>query len=154
MAGRVLERADYDYISNYRFHFMIGSGGESNTIGFSRVSGLSLEQSFEEVHEGGVNDRVHLFASPNAVAGTLVLERGAMSSETKLLQLRPGVFVGGCTITAMRKGKGAVVYEVDNAIISKWEIGELDAMGNSILVHKMEIKYYGLKVTANPQYGY
>lgn len=129
---------DHPYISNVQFFLRLGQ----YIISCARISNLSMVQEVEEVQEGGNNDAPLLFFAPSKKTEVLTVER-AMIQDEMTKQLKVGV--------GIKQGEVVIVhgdYEFrnlffSNAIITKCEYGNLDAMGREVLLEKLEIKHGG-----------
>lgn len=129
-----------DPLAAYTFHVWLGN----LPFGFSKVSGLSREIETTVYQEGGVNDRVHVLRGPVKTSGILRMERGAYAGE-----YFPFYLVGERLMQPMRievrspeflhlLGK---FYTVTGLIVKKWEVGEMDAQQNMLLIDRFELSY-------------
>lgn len=135
-----------DPMGAYRFLVFIGN----QEYGFSKISGLRRERENFTIQEGGLNDRVHILPGPAKNGGTIRLERGVYTGE-----LLPFYMVGepiGDSMTvelwddqSEHKGKKKI-YRLTGLVVRAWEVGELDASQNQILVDRMELDYEFLHV--------
>lgn len=131
-----------DLLINYDFIIYLGE----DSYGFSKVSNLSMELEYESVGEGGRNLSPLLFIKPKGKQDVLSLERGVrLGSEGVSLTLSTGARIAGGIIATLKGGDPALVYTFDEGLVTKVEIGNLDAMGRDILIEKMEIAHTGLK---------
>lgn len=141
-----------DPLAAYTFRVWIGQ----TEYGFSKVSGLSRESEAVIYQEGGLNNRVHVLPGIVKNPGVLRLERGAYVgkefpfylagerlSETLRIDIRPplppkkkGEQKG--QTAAKPKGK---VYALTGLWVKKWEVGELDALQNTLLIDRFELNY-------------
>lgn len=137
--------ADQDnLLANNRFLVSIGP----ILLSFAKVTNLSHEVETEAVSEGGSNWAPEILVKPKTGTDKLILERGLQkgvgaSLVKKTLALGNEVSV----VTIMVKGADkniAKIYAFDKGMVTKWEIGELDAMGGGILIHRLEITHSGL----------
>lgn len=131
-----------DLLTNYDFIVYLGE----NSYGFSKVSNLSAELEYESVGEGGRNLSPLLFVKPKGKQDVLSLERGVrLTPEGVSLTLDTGTHIEGGIISTLMGGDPALVYTFDEGLVTKVELGNLDAMGRDILIEKMEIAHTGLK---------
>jgi phage tail-like protein len=117
--------------------------------GFSEVTGLQAETEFEEVREGGVNDRIHKIPKATKYS-SLILKRGMTNGDTLwkwyqdaimgLIQRR-SVFV----ILLDEVGGEAWRWCFLEAYPAKWVGPDLKADGSSIAVETMELAHEGIK---------
>lgn len=138
-----------DPLAAYTFRIWIGD----TEFGFSKVSGLSREAEATIYQEGGLNDRVHVLRGSVKNPGLLRLERGAYAgtyfpfylagerlSQTLRIDIRPP----GSSRQNPQKGK---VYALTGLLVKKWEVGELDALQNTLLIDRFELNYEYLYVS-------
>lgn len=132
-----------DPIPGYRFIVFFNG----LLMGFQKVSGISREVETEIYQEGGLNTRVHVF--PKACAGEhlLCLEKGTYSGIEHPFSLVGIAFDGILNLTVMDNlGRPLKSYFFTGLIIKKWEIGDLSAEQNSILIDRFEISYEDFQV--------
>lgn len=127
------------------FRFLVLTGGES--ICFSKISGIEITMEQEEIFEGGKNGGPHILFSPHKKNPPLVLERGILPNNSWLSKLRPGMRLGTWLQVVLLDEQGNPMertFGIDDGTVVKWEISGLDALGNSIVVEKMEIAHDGI----------
>lgn len=132
-------------LAAYQFHIRIGE----QEFGFSRISGLQREGETFRYQEGGLNERVHILPGPARYGGVLRLERGAYFGE-----YFPFYLAGerlGCPVTVEvwtehPEAKPAKVYTLTGVVVKKWEVGELDAIQNAILIDRFELGYENIAI--------
>lgn len=140
------------YMSNYRFRVLLGTvpGYNPEVISFARASGLEMSLDYEELAEGGVNEGPHILNSPSKKNGTLVLERGVAQKKGWMARMKPGLHLGTWLRVMLMDGQGKKIlrtYEIEDGVVTRWELSPLDAMGHEILIEKVEIQYRGLKLS-------
>ena len=114
-------------------------------LSFARVSGIGGSQEFETYSEGGAG--VVILPKPKTTAGTLTFERGVTTEEwAGSACFTPGVAVSGVEISVIKNGVAIQSYEVENAMITAWELGELNAIASGVLIKKFTLSHNGLKV--------
>lgn len=136
-----------DPLAAYQFHVRVGQ----TELGFSRVAGLQRTRDTFTYQEGGLNDRVHLLPGPVKTAGTLRLERGAYFGEYfpfYLVGERLDMPVTVEVWAERPRPMPAKTYTLTGVVVQKWEVGDLDAMQNALLIDKFELGYEYLAVTA------
>lgn len=113
---------------------------------FSSVTNISDSMEVEVVQEGGVNLHPQMLWKPKTKLETIVLERGIQIGAGGLQDrlLTTGMTVLVVTIMVMNRKEVSKVYFFDEGIITKWEVGNLNAMGKDILIRKVEITHTGL----------
>lgn len=131
-------------LANNRFLMTVGPV----LLSFARITNISHALETEQIQEGGCNWAPEVLIKPASRAETIVLERGiqtgaASVAAEKLLGL--GNYILAATIMVMGPG-GTVskVYGFEEGMVTKWEVGGLDAMGKDILIRKLEISHSGL----------
>lgn len=131
------------WLTNHQFSVCIQGG----TYGFARVSNIAQEQEYDSVQEGGRNWCPLLFPKPKSKHDVLTLEKGIQAAKpnSKARRLQVGDVLKEIVIT-VGTGKDAYLhYTFDEGIVTKIELGELDAMGHEILIRKVEIAHTGLR---------
>lgn len=130
------------FLTNHQFTVKIGS----NSYGFAKVSNLVQEQEYDSIQEGGRNWSPVFFRKPKSKFDTLVLEKGVKAtapvSGAKLMEV--GMKLSTVIIT-IGGDDAYLCYSFDKGIVTKLELDNLDAMGNSVLIRKVEIAHTGLK---------
>lgn len=127
-------------VANNRFIVTLGT----MTYSFSKVTNISNSLELETVPEGGYNDSPRFFPRQKTKAETLVLERGVQAGDRQGTELKVGMHVYIAIIMVMNEGKAAKTYSFEEGIVTKWEVGGLEAVGKQILVEKVEIAHTGL----------
>lgn len=129
----------YPYAVNSQFSLKIGD----YTIKCSRISNLSIASEIEEVPEGGNSLYPNIFTGASKKADVLVIER-AFIEDRVAGAFYPGVYVGESTISIIRNGEVYKELGFDEGMVTKCEFSDLDAMGNEVLIQKIEIAHTGL----------
>lgn len=131
-----------ELLTNQDFVVYIGK----SSFGFSKISNISAELEYESIGEGGRNTSLLFFRKPRSKLDVLTLEKGVRNtSQGVKMSLNTGGRVTGLIIGIKKAGKLVLSYTFDEGIITKVELGNLDAMGHEILIKKMEIAHTGLK---------
>lgn len=125
-------------VSGYQFQVLINQ----KSISFSKVQNLVMEQEYEQVQEGGTNDRVLLFRAPKAQADVLRLERGVWSGEAP--KLVPGQRLRNLTILVLRNRLPVKIYAIDAGVVKSVTVSDLDALNGEVLIETMEILHTGM----------
>ncbi len=119
------------------------------SAGFSQVSGLDRDTTFEEYREGGVNDFVHKLASVTKYPN-LTLKRG-LTFHTDLWDWYQKVVDGIVerkTITVVlidELGLPAWSWEIEGAYPVKWTGPALDASTNTVAAEAVEFAHQGFR---------
>lgn len=112
---------------------------------FAKVTNLTGSIELETIQEGGYNDSPRFLYKARDKTDTLVLERGLQRNRiASEMLLKTGIPVNVATIMVLHNGGVAKTYGFEYGIITKWDVGELDARGKEILIRKLEISHTGL----------
>lgn len=125
--------------------FLVAIGRE--LYSFTKVSNLSDVYELETLQQGGINQYPEFLTKQKGKGETLILERGVQKEKVKQSKedkLQPGTRVSAVTIIVLDHGRIGRCYSFDYGVITKKEVSPLDAMGNSILIDKLEITHSGL----------
>lgn len=155
--GETKMAAQDQYAADFRFLVMAGQAPdaraqvtEEQRMRFSKVSGLEASMEYEELMEGGKNEAPHILMIPHKKHAPLVLEHGIIPAESRFARLKPGMRLGTWLTIILLDAKGQLTarrFWITDGIVTKREIGNLDAMGNSILVERFEIIHDGILYT-------
>ena len=132
-----------DILLNNRFLVAIGK----DLYSFSRITNLSGSLEYEAYQEGGYNDYPRLLRKPKTNMETIVFEKGmyvTSGNTTTERNLAVGKPVKAVVIMVLNGKEVLKHYYFQHGVITKWEAGELDAMGNRVLIRKVEITHDGL----------
>lgn len=129
-----------ELVANNRFVVTLGL----LTYSFSKVTNISNSMELETVPEGGYNDSPRFFPKQKTKVETLVLERGVQTGQRLGTDLKVGMHVYIAIIMVMNGGKVAKTYSFEEGIVTKWEVGGLEAVGKQLLLKKVEITHTGL----------
>ena len=134
------------------FYFKVEVAGISDTSdnSFKEVSGLTIEMGSEKLTEGGVNN--YTLELPTQVSSSnLVLKRGTLSKKSALIKWieasinsdysKPLELKNIIVKLFNEKGKPLITWTFNNARPVKYQVSDLDAMKNEILVETMEFSY-------------
>ena len=116
-------------------------------LGFQKVSGLNREVETEVYHEGGLNTKVHVF--PKACGGEQVLrmEKGTYGGVEHPFSLVGERLDGALNLIVMDNfGVPLKSYLFMGLIVKKWEVGELSAEQNGLLIDRFEVSYEEFEV--------
>lgn len=130
-------------LTTNRFIVVLGN----NQYSFSKVTNIADKIDLEMVEEGGWNASPRLLVRPKNHVETLVLERGVPKTQAALdasIDLKVGVRIYMGIIMVLDGKKVAKAYGFEEGIITKWEAGELDAVGKTIWIEKLELSHTGL----------
>ena len=137
-------------LNNYKFIVEIGG---MYVGGFSDISGLNSELTYEEYAEGGLNDYVHRFPSRKK-SGHITLKRGVTISsflwdwynDTKIGHVE---LLSGTIIVQNRYGVPMQWYNIYDAFPVKWVGPELNANQAGVAFESIELAHGGFQSMMN-----
>ena len=131
-----------DMIGNNQFRVAIGPA----VFSFSKVTNLSDTVEYEPYQEGGFNDYPRLLKTPKTKMETLILEKGIRVGvkDVSMMALTTGVWVTAVVIMVMKHNRVVKSYFFEQGVITQWELGDLNALGNEILIKRVVITHNGL----------
>jgi len=135
-----------DPLAAFQFQVVLGK----ETYGFSKLSGLQRERNITTYQEGGLNGYVHLFPGPAKSGGTLKLERGAYAGENFPFYLTGERLSIPMRVEVWNPSKRQQIdkcYTLTGLIVKRWEVGELDALQNALLIDRFELDYEEISVS-------
>jgi len=137
-----------DYYPPWGFHYRVefGVSRNKNDVRFQMVSGLTVEYDMEEYKEGGENRFTHKLPVRTKYSD-LVLKRG-MLTESEVIDwffraLRDREFQPtDLNIVLMNeKSEPLRTWKIAHAIPKKWQVSDLNASENSLVIETMELSY-------------
>lgn len=132
-------------VSNYRFKVLI----DNNVVSFAKVSGLNMELETEMISEGGHNGAGYIAVVPTKGAKTLRLQSGVLKNANSVMnKMRPGIYLRqGLVIMLLdNHGETEIKYVAERALVTKWEVSELDAQNGQVLINTFEVAYTQMKI--------
>jgi phage tail-like protein len=134
------------------FHFTVSWGGDN--IGFSEVSGLSVENQPIEYRDGLMSAKTLPLKRPGLrKAGNISLKRGIVAANNELYTWfnnfgEPNVTRRTLVITLLNdEGNPVFVWTIAEAWPVKCEGPGLKASGNEIAIETLELAHEGITVT-------
>ncbi len=134
------------------FHFTVSWGGDN--IGFSEVSGLSVENQPIEYRDGLMSAKTLPLKRPGLrKAGNISLKRGIVTANNDLYSWfnnfgEPNVTRRTLVITLLNdEGNPVFVWTISEAWPVKCEGPGLKASGNEIAIETLELAHEGITVT-------
>lgn len=131
------------------FHFLVevlGINPGANDMRFTEVGGLSVEVTTEEVPEGGENRFIQKY--PGMVRyPELVLKRGLMKDSGITDWIReslagPEIKPKNIDVKLLNdKHEPLMTWHVVNAFPTKWNVSDLNASNNAIVVESLHFYY-------------
>lgn len=116
------------------------------SFSFSKVSNIQDSLEYESISEGGVNGHPIILRKNKSKTETVLFEQGIQTGAGGLgmTMLTTGVPVYVVTIMVMRNKRISKIYCFEEGLITRWEVGSLDAMSKEIFIKKVEITHTGL----------
>jgi phage tail-like protein len=120
-------------------------------MSFSKIKNISRDIEVDVLKEGGVNDYVHVLQKQYTTPHKLVFEHGLCESSmlSMLTPLLVGKILPFSGTINVRDAKGETVSSYsfgEPIVLLKWEIGDLDALGNKVLIESLEVAHSGISV--------
>lgn len=125
---------------NYRFKVLI----DNQPVSFAKVTGLNMNVETEMISEGGHNGAGYILEVPTKSSNVMRLERGIYKKDTSILaKLRPGMYLnhGVVVMVLGLDGEIQIKYSAERAVVTRWEVSELNAENGQVLVSTFEIAY-------------
>ncbi len=131
---------DKSYTNNNKFIFC----GTGFTYSFSKISGISNSVEVDTIHEGGYNDGPIFLMKQKTKSDVIVLEQGIQRGVAGIVTLKIGMPIYAGMIMVLDGLIPDKVYAFESGIITKYEVGDLDALHKAVLIRKIEITHSGL----------
>ncbi|QLQ30515.1 MAG: phage tail protein [Candidatus Thiothrix singaporensis] len=137
-----------DYYPPWGFYYKVefSISKDRNDVRFQSVSGLSVEYDYDSFKEGGENRFEHKLPVRTKYAD-MVLKRG-MLTESSVINwfldaFRDRRFTPADlnVILMNEQGEPLRVWKVAHAIPKKWQVSDLNANDNAIVVETLELSY-------------
>ncbi len=137
-----------DYYPPWSFYYKVefSISKNKNDVRFQAVSGLTVEYDMEEFKEGGENRFTHKLPVRTKYAD-LVLKRGMLTDSEvtnwclKAFRDREFKPADLSVILMNEKGQPLRVWNVTHAIPKKWQVSDLNANDNSVVIETLELMY-------------
>lgn len=111
-------------------------------MGFQKISGIRRQVETESYQEGGDNIWMHVFPKSCGGEQLLRLEKGIYAGLTNPLCLAGQKIPGALTVMVTdNQGLPLKIYLFMELIVKAWEIGELSADQNGVLINRFEVSY-------------
>ncbi len=152
MAKVDLHRAG-GYYPPVSFHFKVEfiNVGNDNDVRFQSVSGLSLEQEVEAIKEGGQNLFEHKIPGRSKFSD-LTLKRGLLLDSDLIQWIKNALYDREYEPANMNihllneEHEPLMTWKVFKAWPKKWNVSDLNASENAVMVETMEIAYNYFKI--------
>lgn len=127
-----------DPLPGYRFIVSLNN----ILMGFQKITGMKSQIETETIREGGLNTRVHVLPKSCSAEQILRLEKGIYAGQINPLCLVGQKIPGVLNVMVMdNQRKPLKTYLFTELIVKSWEVGEMSADQNGILVDHFEISY-------------
>jgi phage tail-like protein len=133
-----------------KYHFTVDWGGSK--LGFSEVSGLSMELAVVEYRDGASPDQ-HTIKMPGIRKfSNLVLKRGVQKNDIEFYSWINTIRLNtverrDVTISLLNENHEPIlVWRVRNAWPCKYSVADLQANSNDVLIESIELAHEGLEV--------
>lgn len=132
-----------DPLPGYRFNVFLNE----LVLGFQKVTGISREIETEVYREGGLNTMVHVFPKCCSAERVLRMERGAYGGVSHPFCTVGERLEGNLNLMVL-DGLGSPVkkYLFMGLLAKRWEVGELSAEQNILLIDCFEVCYEDFEV--------
>lgn len=145
-----MANADYP-LTNYNFLLRLEG---SYDLPCKSISGISRENEYEYIQEGGVNDYVHIRRKPAQKPGTFQVEWYVGSSRINPLDIGTRCKLPVLLFVSRYPGefdKPKRVYTFTGCVVIAKEFGQMDAQRSELLTEKMTIAYEQLLCLDDPR---
>ena len=137
-----------DYYPPWGFYYRVefGISKDKNDARFQTVSGLSVEYDTEEYKEGGENRFTHKLPVRTKYSD-LVLKRGMLTDSEvinwffRAFRDRDFQPTDLNVILMNEKSEPLRTWQVAHAIPRKWQVSDLNASENSVVIETLELTY-------------
>lgn len=137
-----------DYYPPWGFYYRVEFGFSKNKddVRFQTVSGLSVEYDIEEYKEGGENRFTHKLPVRTKYAD-LVLKRGMLTGSEvfdwffRAFRDRDFKPTDLNIVLLNEKGEPLRTWKVAHAVPKKWQVSDLNASENSLVIETLELSY-------------
>lgn len=117
------------------------------TVSFSKITNVGSRIEYDTFIEGGHNDFPMYLPKPKKQPDTIIFEKGVHKGLTSNIfsSIKEGMKVKNVMIFVKNQGKTDRILYFDSGLVLSKEFSAFDALGNSVLIEKMEIAHTGLK---------
>ena len=137
-----------DYYPPWGFYYRVEFGFSKNKddVRFQTVSGLSVEYDMEEYKEGGESRFTHKLPVRTKYAD-LVLKRGMLTGSDvfdwffRAFRDRDFKPTDLNIVLLNEKGEPLRTWKVAHAVPRKWQVSDLNASENSLVIETLELSY-------------
>ncbi|OKB66624.1 phage tail protein [Serratia marcescens] len=125
-------------------------------IAFQRVSGLSRTLEVSQYREGGEN-ACNLWLAEQVNHGSLVLERGVMRSSLltqqfdRVLRRESTQWANVVIMLLNERSLPVTSWILSHALPVRWQMGDLDADSNQVLINTLELRYQDMRMLGRKQ---
>lgn len=135
------------------FYFTVNFTGNdlSSDTSFQSVGGISVEISYEDLAEGGVNERVYKLPTKISHSSNLVLKRGLTNTDSGLYKwlkkiMESNFYEPLCpkmlnVMLLDETGNPSKVWEIHDALPVKWSVDDFNSTENKVALETVELTY-------------
>lgn len=128
------------------YHFEVYIGGIR--LGFQKITNITVPAETEIIVEGGC-DYVHILPGPVQNANTMTFYKGSGTFDPFIFPFSLGqyidqtihIIVYGPTIFQALPRLPRKHYCIEGAIVTGWQLSDLDAESGEVLIESFEIQY-------------
>lgn len=116
-------------------------------ISFGKVTNIGAKIEYDTFVEGGHNDYPIYLKKPKTKPDTIIFEKGLHTGlgSNVFTKIEEGTKMKNIMIFVKHNGDTERIFYFDYGIILSKEFSAMDAMGNSVMIEKLEIAHSGLK---------
>ena len=134
-----------------KFHYQVQWGG--SRLGFTEVTGLSVENELIEYREGNSPEYSKIKMPGMQKYGNITLKRGTFKSDNEFYKWWNSKSLGkierrDLTVSLLNENHEPVItWQVLNAWPVKVQSSDLKADGNEVAIETMELAHEGIKIS-------
>lgn len=130
-------------LPGYRFTVSING----MLMGFQKISGIRRQIEIETYQEGGMNTRVHVFPKSCSGEQLLHMEKGIYAGIWNPFSMVGEKLDGVLSVIVMNQlGIPLKSYLFTGLLVKTWEVGEMSAEQNGVLIDSFEVSYEDFQV--------
>lgn len=116
------------------------------TVSFSKITNVGTSIELETYAEGGRNGSPLYFRKPKKRPEVIIFEKGVHDgvSGATFSQIKEGSHILNVMIMIKNHGSLCRVVSFNDGLVLSKKFGSLDAMGNQVLIERLEIAHSGL----------
>lgn len=116
------------------------------SVSFSKITNVGTSIELETYSEGGRNGSPLYFRKPKKRPEVIIFEKGVHGgiSGASFSQIKEGTHILNVMIMIKNHGKLTRVVSFNDGLVLSKKFSNLDAMGNQVLVERLEMAHSGL----------